>query len=189
VPEDEAGSVLAIDLGVRRTGLARSDPGRRVAFGLSTFEVQPGRSLRARLTALHREVPFTGVVLGLPFHADGRPGVLSKRVERLGGWILARFGVPVAFLDERLTSFAAEQLRDEAGGACRDSGAHRDSGGHRNSGARRDKGLVDRLAAQVILREFLAAGCPFSSSGRPAGELTGGLTEDLAEEPTEDSRP
>ena len=105
---------------------------------------------------LDQEVPFSGVVLGLPFHADGRPGALSKRVERLGSWILARFGVPVAFLDERLTSFAAEELRDEVGGACRDSSA------------RRDKGLVDRLAAQVILREFLAAGCPFSRPVKPA---------------------
>ncbi len=152
MPDDEAGSVLAIDLGVRRTGLARSDPGRQVAFGLSTFEVRPGRSLKAHLTTLNQEVPFSGVVLGLPFHADGRPGSLAGRVERLGGWILAQFGVPVAFLDERLTSSAAEELRDEAGGA------------------RRDKGLVDRLAAQVILREFLAAGCPFSRPARSAEE-------------------
>jgi putative Holliday junction resolvase len=165
VSADDAGSVLAIDLGVRRTGLARSDPGRQVAFGLPTFEVRPGRSLKVHLNTLHREVPFTGVVLGLPFHADGRLGSLAGRVERLGSWILAQFGVPVAFLDERLTSFAAEELRDEVGGAGRDRGARRDG-----SGGRRDKGLVDRLAAQVILREFLAAGCPFSCPERPTGE-------------------
>jgi putative holliday junction resolvase len=158
VPDDEAGSILAIDLGVRRTGLARSDPGRRVAFGLPTFEVRPGRSLKARLASLNQEVPFTGVVLGLPFHTDDRPGSLTKRVERLGRWIAARFDVPVAFLDERLTSFAAEELRDEVGGTRRDSDL------------RRDKGLVDRLAAQVILREFLAAGCPFSSPEKPPEE-------------------
>lgn len=150
VPDDEAGPVLAIDLGLRRTGLARSDPGRQVAFGLSTFEVRPRRSLRVHLITLHGEIPFNGVVLGLPFHADGRPGVLTERVRRLGGWIGARFGVPVAYLDERLTSFAAEELRDEVGAA------------------RRDKGIVDRLAAQVILREFLAAGCPFPRTATPA---------------------
>ena len=171
MPEDEAGSVLAIDLGVRRTGLARSDPGRRVAFGLSTFEVRPGRSLRAHLTTLYQEVPFSGVVLGLPFHADGRPGVLARRVERLGSWILTRFGVPVAFLDERLTSFAAEELREEAEGARRDRGA------------RRDKGLVDRLAAQVILREFLAAGCPFACPEKPTAKST----EERAEAPAQAS--
>jgi putative Holliday junction resolvase len=113
------------------------------------------------LTTLNQEVPFSGVVLGLPFHADGRRGSLAGRVERLGGWIRAHFGVPVAYLDERLTSFAAEELRDEAGGARRDRGA------------RPDKGQVDRLAAQVILREFLAAGCPFSRPARSAGELDG----------------
>jgi putative holliday junction resolvase len=152
VPSDEAGPVLAIDLGLRRTGLARSDPGRRVAFGLPTFEVRPGRSLRAHLGALHQEVPFTGVVLGLPFHADGRPGTLAGRIERLADWIRARFAVPVALLDERLTSFAAEELLAQAGGS------------------RRDKGLVDQLAAQVILREFLAGGCPFPAAAKRPGE-------------------
>lgn len=178
MPDDEAGSVLAIDLGVRRTGLARSDPGRRVAFPLPTFEVGPGRSLRMHLAALDLEVPFSGVVIGLPFHADGRPGFLAKRVERLGNWIAARFGVPVAFLDESLTSFAAEELRDEAGaerrdhGDRRDRGASRDGGGSRESGANRDRdrGLVDQLAAQVILREFLAVGCPFPRPDIPPKE-------------------
>ena len=152
MPAAIAGSILAIDLGLRRTGFARSDPGRTVAFGLNTFEVRPGRSIKAHLAALYREVPFTGVVLGLPFHVDGRPGALAGRVERLGGWIAAQFGVPVAYLDERLTTFAAEELRDDL------------------HGSRRDKGLMDRLAAQVILREFLAAGCPFARRGEPARE-------------------
>lgn len=155
MPCDEAGPVLAIDLGLRRTGLARSDPGRQVAFGLPTFEVRPGRSFKAHLALLHREVPFTGVVLGLPFHADGRPGSLADRVERLAEWIRTEFAVPVALLDERLTSFAAEELRHETGGS------------------RRDKGLVDRLAAQVILREFLAEGCPFPAGAKSTGEQRG----------------
>ncbi len=152
MPGETPGSILAIDLGLRRTGLARSDSGRTVAFGLDTFEVRPGRSIKAHLVALHREAPFTGVVLGLPFHTDGRPGVLVGRVERLGAWIAAEFSVPVAYLDERLTTFAAGELRDEL------------------HGSRRNKGLIDRLAAQVILREFLAAGCPFPGHGGPLPE-------------------
>jgi putative holliday junction resolvase len=152
VPSDEAGPVLAIDLGLRRTGLARSDAGRQIAFGLPTFEVRPGRSLRGHLAALYRQVPFTGVVLGLPFHADGRPGSLVGRVERLADWIRTQFAVPVALLDERLTSFAAEELLAQAGGS------------------RRDKGLVDRLAAQVILREFLAGGCRFPDGVKRPGD-------------------
>ncbi len=138
------GSILAIDLGLRRTGLARSDPDRCVAFGLPTFELRPGRSLRQRLRDLHTEEPFTGVVLGLPLHMDGTPGDLAARVERLAAWIRAEFRVPVALLDERLTTCEAAEMLREAG-----------------RGVRREKGVRDRLAAQVLLREFLAAGCPF----------------------------
>jgi putative Holliday junction resolvase len=150
VETGEPGPVLAIDLGLRRTGLARSDPGRVIAFGLPTFELRPGRSLKAHLVALHQQQPFTGVVLGLPFHADGRPGSLAGRIERLAAWIGDRFSIPVALQDERLTSVAAAELLEEAGGP------------------RRDKKRVDQLAAQVILREFLAEGCPFPSTPRVA---------------------
>jgi putative Holliday junction resolvase len=82
---------------------------------------------------------------------DGRPGDLAARVRRLAEWIQAEFQVPVALLDERLTTCAAEELRREAGGPRR---------------AR--PGELDRLAAQVLLREFLAAGGRFDAlAGEP----------------------
>jgi putative holliday junction resolvase len=138
------GPVLAVDLGLRRTGLARSDPERRVALGLETFENLPGRSLKAHLRSLQAEVPATGVVLGLPLHEDGRPGALVGRVRRLGEWIGQELSLPVAYWDERLTTEAAAEMLLEAGRKLR-----------------RQKGVRDRLAAQIILRDFLAAGCPF----------------------------
>lgn len=149
------GPVLAIDLGLRRTGLARSDSGRSVAFGLDTFENKAGSSLKRRLRVLHEEEPFAGVVLGLPLHMDGRPGDLVARVRRLGEWIHLEFGVPVACWDERLTTHAAAGLLEEA-----------------SRSRRRDKGMRDRVAAQVLLRDFLAAGCPFPAEERPTEEGT-----------------
>lgn len=154
-PESGGGShpegvILAIDLGLRRTGLARSDPGRQVAFGLPTFEVRPGRSLKARLRELHRETPLAGVVIGLPLHMDGRPGDLAPRAERLAAWVREVLGVPASLRDERLTTFEAEEMLRDA-----------------NERVRRDRGVRDRLAAQILLREFLAAGCPFAPGDRP----------------------
>jgi putative holliday junction resolvase len=145
---DLPGPVLAIDLGLARTGLARSDPGRSAAFGLPTFEVKPGRSLKAHLRRLYQEEPFTIVVLGLPRHMDGRPGELVPRVRRLGEWIRTEFGVRVAYADERLTSEEAGELLLEA-----------------PRRVRMEKGARDRMAAQLILRDFLAAGCPPRDSG------------------------
>jgi putative Holliday junction resolvase len=143
-----SGSILAIDLGLARTGLARSDAERRVAFGLPTFHARGGASLRGHLLRLHQEEPIAGVVLGLPLHMDGRPGDLAGRVRRLAAWIRETLGVPTALLDERLTTFEAEQMLAEAG-----------------TRARRRSGERDRLAAQILLREFLAAGCPFPADG------------------------
>ena len=139
-----SGPILAIDLGRVRTGLARSDPGRSVAFGLPTFEAGPGRSLKEHLRSLHREDPLGGIVLGLPLHLDGRPGELAGRARRLADWIRRDLELPVALLDERLTTFAAEGELSAAPARIR-----------------RDPRARDRMAAQILLREFLAAGCPF----------------------------
>ena len=141
------GSILALDLGRRRTGLARSDPGRRVAFGLPTFEVRTGRSLKKHLQDLLREEPVGGVVLGLPLHQDGRPGDLAGTAQRLGDWIRKELKLPVAYWDERLTTWEAAQVLLP---------------GKRSR--RREKGALDQMAAQLILREFLQAGCPFPES-------------------------
>jgi putative holliday junction resolvase len=136
--------ILAIDLGLARTGFARSDPGRTVAFGLPTFHDAHGRSLKEHIRTLNREEPLGGVVLGLPLHMDGRPGDLASRVRRLGEWIREELAIPVAYLDERLSSVEAEQMLRDA-----------------KRSVRREKGARDRLAAQILLREFLQAGCPF----------------------------
>lgn len=142
------GSVLALDVGERRTGIARSDPDRIVAAGLPTFEAVRGKSIRKHIQAMYAEVPFTGVVIGMPFHEDGRPGDLAATVRRLGEWIAITFNVPVAYQDERLTTEEAIDLLREAPKRVRSG-----------------KGARDRLAAQLILREFLAAGCPFPQPG------------------------
>ncbi len=142
--------ILAIDLGLARTGFARSDPGRTVAFGLPTFHDGPGRSLKEHIRGLHREEPLGGVVLGLPLHMDGRPGDLASRVRRLGAWIREELGIPVAYVDERLSSVEADQMLREA-----------------TRSVRRDKGARDRLAAQILLRDFLQAGCPFEPPEAP----------------------
>ncbi len=89
-------------------------------------------------------------MLGLPFHMDGRPGELTGRVQRLGEWIRLEFGIPVAYLDERLTTEAASELLREA-----------------PLRVRQDRGARDRMAAQVILREFMAQGCPFPDPPAP----------------------
>ncbi|MEZ4650536.1 MAG: RuvX/YqgF family protein [Candidatus Eisenbacteria bacterium] len=185
-------SLLAIDYGTKRCGLARSDSNRILATGLPTFERRPGQSFHRHLRSLTEGGEYSCVVLGFPENADddestflttdssrvaagaspsasadasrsadgapapdGRaeapppPGSLAAEITSLGGWIERELGLPVVFWDESLTSVAAEaRLRS----------ARREK--------RRDKGAIDRLAAEILLQEFLDAGCPGATGQR-----------------------
>jgi putative holliday junction resolvase len=152
------GRLLSLDLGLRRTGLARSDPDRTISIGLPTFENTPGRSLKEHLRLLHGELPLSGVVLGYPLHDDGRPSDLAPRVLRLAVWLHAELRLPVALWDERRTTVAAEDRLREA-----------------PRRVRRAKGTRDRLAAQLILQEFLDAGSPFPDEAEIAAWADGPL--------------
>lgn len=149
------GPVLGVDLGLRRCGLARSDPDRVLATGLPTLEIRSPKDLRRRIRELHEgdEGPLAGVVLGLPRHLDGRPGDLWDEVLTLGRWIANALRIPVAYWDERWTTVAAERALSEA-----------------PRRVRRDKGTKDRVAAQLILQAFLDGGCPFERHGEPSEE-------------------
>jgi putative Holliday junction resolvase len=145
-----AGPILAVDLGVRRTGLARSDPERVLASGLDTFTHGPGRSLHRRIAALHAESALGGIVIGIPRRADGRAGGPRAEILALGEWVRRALGLPVAYWDEAGSSAeAAARLREAP------------------RKVRRDRARIDQMAARLILQEFLDAGCPFAEHGVP----------------------
>lgn len=166
------GPLLAIDYGRKRCGLARSDRHRILATGFETFEQKTGRSFREHLRSLFASGGYAGVVLGFPFsdrEDDGEDGAgwrsyrppedamrsgdaerqtvraatLADEILLLARWIERELGSPVYFWDESLTSREAE---------ARLRAAKRSD--------RRDKAAVDRLAAEILLQEFLDAGCP-----------------------------
>lgn len=149
------GSCLAIDFGTKRCGLARSDPNRVLATGLPTFERGAGRSIHIHLRELLAEGEYNLVVLGIPevdvvegpfgppsVVVPGRPD-LRAEIRSFGAWIERELGVPVVLWDESLTSREAERR-------LRQARRHQ----------RRDRAAIDRLAAEILLQEFLDAGCP-----------------------------
>lgn len=79
------------------------------------------------------------LVVGLPMHADGGEHVIGRLARRFAQRLQGRFGIPVALVDERLTSREAEGLLRAAG----------------VRGARFKAG-VDSLAAQRILESYFA---------------------------------
>lgn len=131
--------VLAVDLGTRRVGLARSDESATIAEPLGVLPAEPAATLVERLAAAAQEVGAAEIVVGLPRRLDGSLGPEAQSARQLAGELRRRTGLPVALADERLTSVAAER-------ALIETGARR--------GRRRQ--VVDQVAATLILQGYLA---------------------------------
>lgn len=149
------GRVLALDFGLKRIGAAVSDPLRLIASPLEVHHrggpEQDARHYR-RLVA---EEDVCRIVVGLPTHTNGAEGELARAARAFGEWLGAVTGLPVSYFDERFTSRQADELLRAQGATARARQARR-----------------DMIAAQLILREYLEAGCPEARDG--AGPLDDG---------------
>lgn len=96
---------LALDIGEKRIGVAQADSEVRIAFPLSTIEVD-GMEL-GRLREIVTEVQPAALVVGYPRNSHGEPTAQTKEVERVAS-TLRVLQVPVVFQDESLTSVLAE---------------------------------------------------------------------------------
>lgn len=130
------GRILAIDWGTKRVGIAISDAGGTMAFPHSTLTNQQGSIIKQIEKIIERE-GIRELVIGLPLNMDGSSGKSVELVNRFGEE-LKTLGLPIHFVDERLSSFSAERMLREIG---------------RKPSRRKE--LVDRAAAAVFLQEFL----------------------------------
>ncbi len=148
----ERQSILAVDYGRVRIGLALADAETRMAQPLSTMErVNRNEDMR-RLRELVRENRVKQIVVGLPLRLDGTRGEMAEEVERFAQRVRKQIGVPVEMVDERLTSWEAERLMEEIQGRfIRDEKL----GGGKKPKNAQAKMTVDAVAAAVILKEYL----------------------------------
>jgi putative Holliday junction resolvase len=145
-------SILAVDYGRARMGLALADSESRMAQPLSTLErINRNEDMR-RLRELVHEHGVKQIVVGLPLRLDGTRGEMAEEVERFAQRMRKQIGVPVEMVDERLTSWEAERLLEEVQGRfMRDEKLH----GARKPKKTQAKMTVDAVAAAVILKEYL----------------------------------
>jgi putative holliday junction resolvase len=145
-----AGRLLGVDYGDVRVGLAVSDPDRKIAFPLTTYE-RRGRDRDAvYFRALAKAEAVAGFVVGLPVHLNGTEGKKAAQARAFGDWLGAATGLPVAYWDERFSTAEAEAALWGAGLT------------HKRRKARRD-----RVAAQIVLQAYLDAGCPADPAAGP----------------------
>jgi putative Holliday junction resolvase len=134
--------IIALDYGERRIGVALSDPTRTIASPLTTLQRRAGkRPPWPEIGALVREHEATEAVVGLPLPLSGEENAWVAEVREFGAELARRTGLPVHWMDERMSSIQAER-------AVRGSGLRKEQ--------REEKGRVDAAAAAVILTGFLA---------------------------------
>ena len=134
---------LAIDLGSRRIGLALSDSGGKFATPFDVLEVGSEREAFGPVEDVVRREGVERIIVGFPLNMDDTVGPAARQAAAWGRELASRTGVAVIFIDERLSSFAAEQQLTE-----------RKRQGEKLT-RRGKKRQLDALAAAGFLQEFL----------------------------------
>ena len=137
------GRIAAVDYGRRRIGLAVCDPLGITVTGLDTVSVEgSAQAAAAAVAAVLKARGVARVVVGLPLHADGRESEMSREARAFGDALGRALSREVTFVDETLTSIAAQAALAEG----------RRSGYLRRRQARE---RVDRLAACLIAEQWM----------------------------------
>jgi putative Holliday junction resolvase len=142
-PRPAQGAVLAFDFGERRIGVATGELGLGIPHALTVIAAEDNDTRFARIAALIDEWKPVLLVVGVASHDDGAIHETGRLARRFGNRLHGRFGIPVEFVDERLTSHAAEL-------ALREGGAR----------AGRRAAMLDAAAASEILRTWFETAPP-----------------------------
>jgi putative holliday junction resolvase len=131
-------AALGLDVGGKRIGVAGCDGLGMMATGITTIWRSSFDRDIAQLAEIIADRQVEILVLGLPYTMDGAIGSQAKQVQKFGRRVVAGLGLPIEYVDERLTSYAAEQMMIAS-----------------NISVSQNKGTIDRIAAAVILQQWL----------------------------------
>jgi putative Holliday junction resolvase len=129
---------LGIDFGERRVGVAISDPLGSIALGLCTITVTGINNSVSKVAEVCKEKDVSTIVVGLPLNMDGSRGHMVERVDIFVAKLAEATGLPIEMYDERLSSAMVERTLLDA-----------------DMSRNKRKGVIDKLAAQVILQGYL----------------------------------
>jgi putative Holliday junction resolvase len=152
------GVTLAIDYGKRRLGLALSDEHGVTSRPFAIWTRINRRRDLARLRELVRQQAVRRIVVGLPLHLDGTQSEMSEEAKGFAARVEKALGIRVEMMDERLSSWEAEQI---VGVNKSIVSSHR--AGTQHAGRKRYPSCDD-VAAAVILRSYLDRVLPQSGT-------------------------
>ena len=130
--------ILAIDYGLKRTGLAVTDPLQIIATGLTTVE---SPRLINFLKEYFKKEEVEMIIVGEPKNWDDTDTHATPLVKKIVERLKKEFpSLPVTMVDERFTSKLASRAMIDMG---------------MKKKQRRNKALVDEIAATIMLQEYL----------------------------------
>ena len=127
---------LAIDHGLKRTGLAICDASEVIASPLCVLRGQ--KDLCSKIAQIVAKQEVEAIVLGLPLNMDGSEGSQAAKVKAFAQQLAHQVRIPIHLHDERLSSFGAQERLESM---------------DLSKAKKRD--LLDAVAAAEILRSFL----------------------------------
>jgi putative holliday junction resolvase len=131
--------ILAIDYGMKRTGIAITDEMQIIASGLTTV---PSETLILFLKDYFTKEKVEKVIVGEPKQMDGTPSQSAVIIEKFIKVFQKEFPeMPLDRIDERFTSKMAFQTMI-------------DSGLKKNQ--RKNKALIDEIAATIMLQDYMS---------------------------------
>ena len=136
--EEKSGRIMAIDYGLKRVGIAVTDPLQIIATPLTTIATP---TLFLFLKDYLQKESVVSFVMGMPKGLNGQPSTMSRVVEEISAQLKAVFPTQSFYYqDERFTSKLAIQGLYQAGYSKKD---------------RAHKSNIDKVSAAIILQSFL----------------------------------
>jgi putative pre-16S rRNA nuclease len=129
---------MAIDYGTKAMGVAISDELGLTVRPLTTIRRGRQKYLQVidKICSLIHENEIATLVVGMPLNMDGTRGKAAERIEKFVADLQNRIAIPIVIVDERLTSYAADQLL-------------------RDRGVKERRARSDEFAAAIILQDYL----------------------------------
>lgn len=132
------GKIIAIDFGLKRTGIALSDENKIFAFGLKTIE---SKTLESFLKEIVPKEKIDTIVLGEPKRLNLEDSHITQNVYLLKTLLEEVFSqLKIVLHDERFTSKMASQAISQSG---------------LSKNKKQDKALIDEVSATILLQSYL----------------------------------
>jgi putative Holliday junction resolvase len=130
--------VLAIDYGMRRIGLAISDPLKIIATPLDTLVIHDFDNGIQQMRDVIESHDIEKIIMGYPIGTSGDKTEQTILVDKVIEHLQSTTKIPIIIWDERYTSLQAKSIMLQKGQKVRNN-----------------KGMVDQLAARIMLQEYL----------------------------------